>query len=102
MTFPSLSTKEAVILRLLISGGELYGLQLVVRSDGALKRGTVYTTLNRMQDKGLVISRQEDHTAEAVGIPRRLYIITGLGERTLRALETAEMQVGLLTPGELG
>ena len=97
MTFPTLSAKETVILRLLVPGGELYGLQLVTRSDGALKRGTVYTTLNRMHEKGLVSSRPEERAQDAVGIPRRLYKIEALGVQTLRALETAEMQVGLLT-----
>jgi PadR family transcriptional regulator, regulatory protein PadR len=101
VTFPTLSEKEAVILRLLLAGGELYGLQLVTKSGGELKRGTVYTTLARMQEKGLVASRPEERTPEAVGIPRRLYKIEALGVRTLRALEAAEIQVGRLAPSEV-
>jgi DNA-binding PadR family transcriptional regulator len=31
---------------------ELYGLQLVAASRGRLKRGTVYVTLRRMEEKG--------------------------------------------------
>lgn len=98
MTFPTLSAKEALILRLLLAAGELYGLQLVTKADGALKRGTVYTTLARMQDKGLVSSRQEEHTPPEVGLPRRLYKIEAIGVRTLRALEAAEVQVAGLIP----
>ncbi len=98
--FPTLSDKEAEILRLLVVGRELYGLQLVAKSDGKLKRGTVYTTLHRLEDgKGLVVSREEERPPEAVGIPRRLYRITALGERTLQALEAASVHViGELTP----
>ena len=55
---PRLSTTERLILDLLREG-ELFGLQLVDRSDGALKRGTVYVTLGRMEAKGLVESQQE-------------------------------------------
>jgi hypothetical protein len=33
------------LVDMLVSEGPMYGLQLVERSDGALKRGTVYVTL---------------------------------------------------------
>ena len=55
---PRLSGTERLILDLLRQS-ELFGLQLVDRSEGALKRGTVYVTLGRMQDKGYVESRTE-------------------------------------------
>jgi PadR family transcriptional regulator, regulatory protein PadR len=84
------SKLEQLVLRQLISGGESYGLALVKASDGALKRGTVYVTLNRMQEKGLVTSRQEDVTPEHIGIPRRLYKVTGLGARSLAAVEHSD------------
>ena len=53
-----LPRKEQHILELLVSGGPMYGLQLVDRSEGELKRGTVYVTLARMEAKGLVQSEQ--------------------------------------------
>jgi DNA-binding PadR family transcriptional regulator len=78
---PSLSGKEAVILDLLADGGEMYGLELVARSKRALKRGTVYVTLGRMEEKGYVVSRLEDKPAGGTGLPRRLYRPTPLGLR---------------------
>lgn len=85
---PSLSHKEALILELLVGGGrEFYGLELVNASDGKLKRGTIYVTLQRLQEKGLVDSRQEARTAPEIGIPRRLYSITGYGQRVLSAYQ---------------
>ncbi|WP_437758414.1 PadR family transcriptional regulator [Sorangium sp. So ce1389] len=84
---PFLSPKEAVILRLLVSRGEMYGLQLVETSDGELKRGTVYVTLNRMEDKGYIESRK-DPTSLGMGPAKRMYNVTGLGVRVLRAWET--------------
>ena len=77
---PTLSGKEMVVLGLL-AGGEMYGLELVEASDGRLKRGTVYVTLNRMADKGYVESRQERPQGDAIGLPRRLYRPTALGRR---------------------
>jgi PadR family transcriptional regulator, regulatory protein PadR len=83
--FPSLPKKEQTILELLASHGPLYGLQLVERSDGALKRGTVYVTLGRMEAKGLVESEEQPLPPGAIGLPRRIYRVTAPGERLLRA-----------------
>lgn len=63
----------------------MYGLLLVERSGGALKRGTVYVTLGRMEAKGWVESAQEPLLAGSIGLPRRIYRPTALGERMLRA-----------------
>jgi PadR family transcriptional regulator PadR len=80
-----LPPKERLILELLTDAGPMFGLQLVERSAGALKRGTVYVTLGRMEAKGLVASEQEPPVPGAIGLPRRLYRPTPLGERMLRA-----------------
>ncbi len=81
---PRLSATERLILDLLRES-ELFGLQLVDRSEGALKRGTVYVTLGRMQDKGYVESRTEPLPAGAIGLPRRWYRPTVYGLRVLDA-----------------
>jgi DNA-binding PadR family transcriptional regulator len=81
----TLPKKERLILELLVSDGPMYGLQLVERSDGALKRGTVYVTLGRMEAKGLVQSEQEPLPPGGIGLPRRIYRPTALGERARRA-----------------
>jgi len=81
----SLPPKEALILEVLVQQGELYGLQLVAASKGRLKRGTVYVTLGRMEDKGFITSRLEDAPPEAGGLPRRVYEPTKYGRRVLAA-----------------
>lgn len=96
-SLPALSDKERVVLDLLIDGGPTFGLQLVERSDGRLKRGTVYVTLSRMEDKGYVESEQEPRPAGAIGLPRRVYRPTPLGERVLYAwtVLARELAVGV-------
>jgi len=83
-SLPNLSTIEGLILELL-SEGDLFGLELVQRSAGKLKRGTVYVTLGRMQEKGYVTSRTEPLPPGAIGLPRRLYHPTAFGLRVLDA-----------------
>ena len=83
--FPKLSTKEFLILQMLVSRGEMFGLEMVEASEGELKRGTIYVTLQRMSDKGYVESREEPREHPEIGIPRRQYQATGLGENVYRA-----------------
>jgi DNA-binding PadR family transcriptional regulator len=85
----TLSPKESLILELLVEGGELYGLQLVAGSKRRLKRGTVYVTLGRMEEKGYIASRLEDAPPAMGGMPRRLYQPTALGRRVLAAWTSA-------------
>jgi PadR family transcriptional regulator PadR len=79
----TLSAKESLILELLVRDRELYGLQFVAASKRRLKRGTVYVTLGRMQEKGFISSRLEDAPPNAGGLPRRLYQATALGRKVL-------------------
>ena len=95
---PTLPAKEALILQLLVEGGELYGLELVARSKRRLKRGTVYVTLGRMEKKRLIASHLEAPPPSAGGMPRRIYVATATGRRVLAVwMELAKM-MGQLTP----
>jgi PadR family transcriptional regulator, regulatory protein PadR len=83
---PTLSSKEALVLELLLADADsMYGLELVTASRGELKRGTVYVTLGRMEEKGYIKSRLEDAPRSAGGLPRRLYRATPLGRQVLNA-----------------
>jgi DNA-binding PadR family transcriptional regulator len=75
-----LPTTERLILSLLSTNGASYGLQLVEASRGRLKRGGIYVTLGKMEEKGLVSSTLQDDG-------RRIYELEGLGHRALAAME---------------
>jgi PadR family transcriptional regulator, regulatory protein PadR len=79
----TLSAKESIVLQLLVRDDEAYGLELVSASRGRLKRGTVYVTLGRMEEKGYIVSRLVDAPPEAGGLPRRVYKATTLGRQVL-------------------
>ena len=87
---PKFSATERLIIELLTEQEELFGLQMVALSGGRLKRGTVYVTLGRMQEKGYLESRQEPLPPGAIGLPRRLYRPTGFALRVLAAWKAAE------------
>ncbi|WP_185738427.1 PadR family transcriptional regulator [Variovorax beijingensis] len=85
----NISKKETLILEQLIKAGssELYGLEMVRASNGALKMGTIYVTLARLEEKGFVESHRENEPKQTV--PRRLYKITGAGRKTYLAVSAA-------------
>ena len=83
-----LARSEHVVLTLLTARGTCYGLELVEASRGRLKRGGIYVTLGRMEEKGLVASAAGD-------AGRRLYRPTALGERALLAARVFAGQIKL-------
>ena len=85
LTFPSTGRPS----RFWLVRFSLTALELVGASAGALKRGTVYVTLGRMQDKGYLASRLEDAPPAAGGLPRLIYTPTALGREALGAWVTA-------------
>ena len=80
----TVSPKELLVLELL-RHQKLYGLQLVAASNRRLKRGTVYVTLGRMEEKGFITSRLESAAPDEGGLPRRIYQTTAFGRRVLSA-----------------
>jgi DNA-binding PadR family transcriptional regulator len=79
------SEKERCILELLSEEPDAYGLALVAASGGQLARGTVYVTLMRMEEKGLVASREDTDPSAHAGPPRRRYRATRQGLALLEA-----------------
>ncbi len=86
---PRLSSKEKIVLDLLINNGEMYGLELVNASP-EIKRGAIYVMLNRMEEKGFVSSRFFENE-KLPGKKRPRYSITGLGRKVLDLQSMTEL-----------
>lgn len=91
---PRLTNTEVLVMQILLDEArkEIYGWELMEKSGGNLKRGTIYVILNRMEDKGFIVSRKEQRRVGARGLPRRMYKLTGIGQRTISAWEIAQKQ----------
>ena len=90
MHIPQLAHTERLILNRLTQHGEEFALRLADRSGGALKRGTVYITLQRMESKGYVESKLEPALEGVMGRPRRWYRPSAYGRQVLSAWKLAE------------
>jgi DNA-binding MarR family transcriptional regulator len=82
------SPKEQLVLRLLIDNPKgLYGSDFVAISQGKLGRGSIYTLLDRLVDKGFV--RETDDPPSSDGaLPRTRHAITGKGQQQYQRLLT--------------
>lgn len=80
MGLGAVSERENILRVLSNSSGEMCGRDIVKSSDGTVGRGTVYVRLARLEDEGLVSSREERDSHD---LPRRWYRLTEAGRREL-------------------
>jgi DNA-binding PadR family transcriptional regulator len=80
--------EQLVLFGVLRLGGEAYGAairqEIHDRSGRDVSINAVYTTLDRLETKGLLRSRVGDPTPERGGRRRKFYAFTSIGEAALR------------------
>lgn len=98
--------EQLVLLAILQLGDDAYGVPilsaLVGRAGRRLSRGALYTTLERLEGKGLVRSRLGPALAERGGRPRRYYAVNARGRAALRASRRALLALWSGLESELG
>lgn len=79
--------EQLVLLALLRLGDNAYGLgvqrELAARAGRQASIGAIYTTLDRLEVKGLVRSATGDSSAERGGRAKRIFQVTGAGRQAL-------------------
>src|SRR3954469_23396580 len=94
----------AVLLAVARLGDDAYGL--AVRRDVSERTGhdysvgAIYTTLERLTDKGLISSRRSEPTARRGGRARRQFTVTAGGRRAITRAErvTSSLWAGMGRP----
>ena len=94
--------EQLVLLALLRLGDQAYGVtvqrEIADRAKRALSFATIYTTLNRLEGKGLVATRLGEATAERGGRRKTYYSLSSDGrvavKASLRALRTMTAGLG--------
>lgn len=105
MAISGIGTLElAALLAVARLRDDAYGLairrDLARRTGRDYSVGAVYTTLQRLEDKGLVTSRHSDPLPVRGGRSRRQFSLTGAGARALRDAErhAASIWAGVRKP----
>jgi PadR family transcriptional regulator PadR len=85
--------EQLVLLAVLRLGDQAYAVPIRHAIDEAaarsVSRGALYTTLERLETKGLLSSRLGEPTADRGGRARRYHHVTPAGMRALRAARDA-------------
>jgi DNA-binding PadR family transcriptional regulator len=90
-----MAPKDLKALRLLMDNPRgLYGSEIVALSDGYIGRGTVYTLLDRLVERGFV-REIEEAPGPTLQMARTRHTITANGQQAVRAYVE---QMGLLLP----
>jgi len=93
--------EQLILLAILQCGDEAYTVPirhvLAERSRRRVARGALYTSLDRLEGKGLVSSRLGDSIAARGSRPRRYFTVTAAGLYALRAARAnlAQLSNGL-------
>ena len=97
--------EQIVLLAILRLGEEAYGVsiraEIAVCTGRETAPGALYTTLDRLEDKGLVRSRLGDPTPERGGRAKRYFTVTDAGARAVASAQRAYQRLlkGLKLPG---
>ena len=80
--------EQLLLLAVLRLDADAYGLdiarELEVRAGRSVSRGALYTSLDRLEDKGLLKWKSAIGCDARGGLPRRLYSVTPAGVAALR------------------
>lgn len=85
--------EQLVLLAILRLGDEAYGVtiraEILACTGREVAPGALYTTLDRLEEKGIVRSRFGDATPQRAGRPRRYFALTKTGHAALVSAQRA-------------
>lgn len=95
--------EQLILFSVLELGNDAYGVAIretiEERTGRVVSSGAIYTTLGRLEDRGLVTSRVGEPVPGRAGRPRKYYTLTPAGARALMdAYETIQAMAGGLIP----
>jgi PadR family transcriptional regulator PadR len=89
--------EELVLLAILSQGDNAYGVTIRDALEEATNRsitvGSIYTTLSRLEEKGLVKSWVGEPTAERGGRAKKHYKVRGSAESLLERVQAARQRL---------
>jgi PadR family transcriptional regulator PadR len=88
--------EELVLLAILKLGSDAYGAAIIAALEDAGRStsiGALYTTLSRLEEKGLVSSRLADPTSQRGGRAKKYFKIQASGERALHEASQARRKL---------
>ncbi len=97
--------EEIVLLTVAVLEGSAYGVkithEIIEQTGRQVRLNQVHAALHRLEEKGMVMSRLGEPTAERGGRRKRLFTISAYGEQTLLDIQAMRAQLWNLLPRPL-
>ena len=95
--------EELVLLTVAVLSGQAYGVlithEIIEQTGRSVRLNQVHSALQRLEDKGIVISKMGDPTPERGGRRKRLFAISAYGQQTLNDIQTVRNHMWRMMPG---
>jgi PadR family transcriptional regulator, regulatory protein PadR len=97
--------EEIVLLVVAALEEDAYGVkithEIIQQTDRSVRLNQVHASLHRLEDKGMIISKMGDPTAERGGRRKRIFTITTFGRQTLRDMKSVRTNLWNLLPSSM-
>ena len=97
--------EEIVLLIVAVLEGEAYGVnithEILEQTGRSVRLNQVHASLQRLEEKGMIISKMSDPTPERGGRRKRIFSITAYGSSTLRDIQQVRATLWSAVPSNL-
>jgi DNA-binding PadR family transcriptional regulator len=94
--------EEIVLLIVAMLEGNAYGVnithEIIQQTNRAVRLNQVHASLQRLEDKGMIVSKMGDPTPERGGRRKRIFTITAYGQQVLQEIQTLRSILWNLVP----
>jgi PadR family transcriptional regulator, regulatory protein PadR len=94
--------EEIVLLIVAMSGEDAYGVkithEIMEQTKRSVRLNQVHSSLQRLEDKGMITSKMGNATAERGGRRKRIFTITAFGQQTLSEMKTIRTHLWDMLP----
>lgn len=97
--------EEIVLLIVAMLDGTAYGVnithEVIQQTNRNARLNQVHAALQRLEDKGMIISKMSDPTPERGGRRKRICTITAYGRQTLHEIQAVRANLWNLLPSSM-
>jgi len=97
--------EEIVLLIVAVLEGAAYGVnimhEILEQTGRSVRLNQVHASLQRLEEKGMIVSKMSDPTPERGGRRKRIFSITAYGSTTLRDIQQVRATLWSAVPSNL-
>ena len=97
--------EELVLLVVAMLESDAYGVkithEIIQQTNRSVRLNQVHASLDRLEEKGMIISKMGEPTPERGGRRKRIFTITAFGQQTLTEMKEVHVHLWNLLPSAM-